>query len=137
MGCFSYICKNSGKAVKSSSFDGDFVHLFLLIDGEVVEEMFGQYDSYGRVFDGNDSSFEWKTLEWGTIVDLHFNSNTKYGIAAILAEHYNNVKPTTQSEDDPNQGWGDDMELLDNYSDINKSFNQVLTPYLLKRTKMT
>ena len=51
MGCFSFKCKESNKPVASSSFDGDTVRMFLLKQGKVIEEMRGQYDSYGRCFD--------------------------------------------------------------------------------------
>ena len=53
MGCFSFICKESNKAVASSSFDGDAVRMYLLKNGKVIEEMRGHYDSYGRVFNPN------------------------------------------------------------------------------------
>lgn len=123
MGCFSFICKKSGKAILSSSFDGDPVHLFLLKEGKVIEHMYGNYDSYGRVFgptkDPRDksftdtTSFEWKT-EWGECVDLMFHPDRRNGIAAIHADYWNegDPYPVERSEDDPNQGWGDGMELL-------------------------
>lgn len=123
MGCFSFICKKSGEAVLSSSFSGDAVHLFLLKDGKVIEHMFGNYDSYGRVFSNvkneNDksmtdtSSFEWK-VEWGDVCDLHFSKNKSNGIAAILAPFWKegDPYPTERSEDDPDQGWGKHGELL-------------------------
>jgi hypothetical protein len=47
MGCFSYKCKNSGKAVASSSFDSDAVTIYLL-KGKVIEEMCEHTDSYGE-----------------------------------------------------------------------------------------
>ena len=116
MGCFSFKCKVSGKPVNSSSFDGDAVHMFLLKDGKPIEYMFGNYDSYGRVFgptkDPNDTSltdttsFEWN-LEWGEVCDLIFNDNEGDGIAVVLDEFYNGEIPTTQSEDDPDQGWNE------------------------------
>ena len=100
MGCFSYLCKKSGKPINSTSFEGDAVHLFLLDKGVVMEHMYGQYDSYGRVF-----GFEWDA-DWGNIVDMHFNDDETTGIAAILGHLYDGVPPTTISEDDPDQGWG-------------------------------
>jgi hypothetical protein len=123
MGCFSFICQKSDKAVLSSSFSGDAVHLFLLKNGKVIEHMFGNYDSYGRVFsnvkDPDDravtdkTSFKWK-MEWGDVCDLMFSSNTNNGIAAILAPYWKegDPYPTERSEDDPNQGWGERMELI-------------------------
>lgn len=115
MGCFSFLCKVSGKAVASSSFDGDAVRLFLLKDGKVIEEMVGHYDSYGRVFgtekDPNDTSmtettsFEWK-MPWGEVCDLMFDPNEGNGIAAVLEHYFKGDIPTTRSDSDPNQGWG-------------------------------
>ena len=104
MGCFSYICKNSGEPVNSDSFDGDPVFLFLLEDGEVIEMMYGNYDSYGRVFDGMSGSLEWQK-DWGECVDLHFDGNPSNGFAGILAEHYTGHRPHEISENDPEQGW--------------------------------
>jgi hypothetical protein len=115
MGCFSFLCKVSGKAVASSSFDGDAVRLFLLKDGKVIEQMAGHYDSYGRVFsnekDPNDTSmtettsFEWK-MPWDEVCDLMFDPNESNGIAAVLEHYFKGDIPTTRSQDDPNQGWG-------------------------------
>lgn len=50
MGCFSFLCKECNNPINSSSFEGERVRLFLLKDGQVVQEMEGDYDSYGRVF---------------------------------------------------------------------------------------
>ena len=105
MGCFSFKCKESGKPVASSSFDGDACRMYLLKDGKVIEEMVGHYDSYGRVFDGKGDSFEWKT-PWDEVVDMMFDGNEKNGIAVVLECHFNGTIPTTQSQDDPDQGWG-------------------------------
>ncbi len=104
MGCFSFKCKESGKAVASSSFDGDAVRLYLIKDGKVIEEMVGHYDSYGRVFDGKGDSFEWKK-DWGEVVDSMYDG-TGDGIAAVLECYFTGEIPTTKSDDDPNQGWG-------------------------------
>ncbi len=107
MGCFSFICKESGLPVASSSFDGDACRLYLLKDGKVIEEMRGHYDSYGRVFKDKtyEDSFEWK-MEWGDVCDLMFNSNDGDGIAVVLEQYFTGKIPTTISEGDPDQGWG-------------------------------
>ena len=106
MGCFSFICKESGLPVASSSFDGDAVRMYLLKDGKVLEEMRGHYDSYGRVFTADkEDSFEWK-MKWGEVVDLMFHKDESNGVAVILEKYFNNTIPTTRSEGDPNQGWG-------------------------------
>ena len=107
MGCFSFICKESGLPVASSSFDGDAVRMYLLKDGKVIEEMRGHYDSYGRVFTDStyEDSFEWK-MDWGEVCDLMFNGNSGDGIAVVLEKYFTGNIPTTQSENDPDQGWG-------------------------------
>jgi hypothetical protein len=128
MGCFSFICKKSGEPVLSSSFSGDSVHLFLLKKGKVVEHMYGNYDSYGRVF-GNEkdpedksfteeTSFNWN-IDWGDVCDLMFDEDKSNGIAAILSPYWEDGDPypTKRSESDPNQGWGEHMELIGSVSE--------------------
>ena len=107
MGCFSFICKESGLPVASSSFDGDACRLYLLKDGKVIEEMRGHYDSYGRVFTDStyEDSFEWK-MDWSEVCDLMFDNDESNGIAVILEKYFTGNIPTTRSEGDPNQGWG-------------------------------
>jgi hypothetical protein len=121
MGCFSFICQETDRGVESTSWSGEPVYLFLLRQGEVVEMMYGNYDSYGRVFttervDGPDSnfkSFEWE-MSWSDVCSLMHNHDHTSGIAAVLVSHYTGTFPTVASEDDPNQGWGDEGELLGN-----------------------
>lgn len=138
MGCFSFICKKSGKAALSTSFDGSPVYMFLLKDGKVIEEMYGNYNSYGAVF-GNGQredvahelreSFEWQ-MDWHSVCDLMFDYDEGNGIAVILAEYYDGVHPTTKSESDPNQGWGgedDDEDLMCDCS--SDKFQRVENPY--------
>jgi hypothetical protein len=107
MGCFSFICKESGLPVASSSFDGDACRMYLLKNGNVIEEMRGHYDSYGRVFKDStyDDSFEWK-MDWHEVCDLMFHSDESNGIAVILEKYFTGNIPTTRSESDPDQGWG-------------------------------
>jgi hypothetical protein len=106
MGCFSFICKESGLPVASSSFDGDACRMYLLRDGKVIEEMRGHYDSYGRVFTADkEDSFQW-SLKWGDVCDLMFTKNEGDGIAVILEKYFTGNIPITRSESDPDQGWG-------------------------------
>jgi hypothetical protein len=107
MGCFSFVCKESGLPVASSSFSGDACRMYLLKDGKVIEEMRGHYDSYGRVFTDStyEDSFEWK-MEWGEVCDLMFHASESNGIAVILEKYFTGRIPTTRSESDPDQGWG-------------------------------
>jgi len=106
MGCFSFICKNSGKTAMSDSLSGDRVHLYLLKDGKVLESMHGNYDSYGRVFDSRGESMEWK-MPWIDVCKLMFNNNIGDGIALVLDSiHDSENIPTTQSHQCGSQGWG-------------------------------
>ena len=109
MGCFSFVCKESGLPVASDSFSGDACRLYLLKNGKVIEEMRGHYDSYGRVFTADkEDSFEWK-MEWGEVCDLMFDKDESNGIAVVLEKYFTGSIPTTRSESDPNQGWGKKM----------------------------
>jgi hypothetical protein len=130
MGCFSYICPFCGKGVQSSSFDGQHCHIYFLDKGKVVEEMTGAYDSYGRVFqDGgthkmlsepieehdnwetDGESIEWKYAKWGTLVEMSFGDDIKTGFAIVHTKcKPNNYTPTKRSENDPNQGWGENYD---------------------------
>lgn len=108
MGCFSFLCKESGLPVTSTSFSGDAVRLYLLKDGKVLEEMRGHYDSYGRVFKDSkcDEPFEWQT-PWNEVVDLMFTINEGDGMAVVLEKYFTGTIPTTRSKGDPDQGWGE------------------------------
>ena len=108
MGCFSFLCKESGLPVASDSFSGDAVRMYLLKNGKVIEEMRGHYDSYGRVFNDStcEESFEWKT-DWNEVCDLMFTKNKGDGIAVVLEKYFAGKIPTTRSEGDRNQGWGE------------------------------
>ncbi len=108
MGCFSYLCKKSNNTVLSSSFSGDAVHLFLLKEGKVIEHMFGNYDSYGRVFSDKKNeenqnldfeSFKWG-IGWDAVCDLMLDNNKQNGIAAILVPYWKegDSYPTIRSE---------------------------------------
>lgn len=134
MGCFSFLCLESGKPINSSSFGGDPVHLFLLRKGEVIEYMYGNYDSYGRVFTGKQDPDRSDTFEtsfiWGGGDDADYKqwlavcalmsgtydgSDMSSGIAAIHGHLWTPMAdpwPTRASASDPNQGWGDSGELM-------------------------
>ena len=117
MGCFSSLCKECGKPVNSDSFSGEHCTIYLLIDGKLVEEMTGQYDSYGRVFNGKKNkdgsaggkdSFEWKYDKWGNLVTFDLNDKKNSGFAYVHTDCKSKIYkvPNTISKDDPNQGWG-------------------------------
>jgi hypothetical protein len=100
------MCKECGKPINSDSIIGDRCILYLLDDGLVIESMQGEYDSYGRVFDENRKSIEWKMHKWEDVCDLMFHKNKNNGIAAVHEDCFTGVVPETRSDDDPNQGWG-------------------------------
>jgi hypothetical protein len=82
--------------------------MYLLRNGKLIEEMRGHYDSYGRVFNNStyEESFEWKT-DWNDVCDLMFTKNEGDGIAVVLEKYFTGNIPTTRSEGDRNQGWGE------------------------------
>lgn len=96
MGCYSYICNISKKNVQ----EGEAVYLFLLKDGKVIEEQYGNYDLYGNV-----EGHEWR-MDHNDVCNLHFSGHLGNGIAAIRAVVYNGEIPTVKSFDDPKQGTG-------------------------------
>lgn len=115
MGCFSYLCKECGLAINSDSSRGERVKLFYLKGGEVIQQMEGEYNSYGQVFDESlKESISWKGTEdknfedwykvWYRMIDEHHNSNLLSGFAAIHSVCFKRV-PITISKDDENQGW--------------------------------
>lgn len=99
MGCFSFKCKICRQPINCYDDKEEGVKLFVLQKGEVLEEMEGNYNSYGKV-----DNLEWKN-EWNQICDLMFNSDERDGMAAIHTDCWNGIIPETQSEDDENQGW--------------------------------
>jgi hypothetical protein len=106
MGCFSFLCKKCGKPINSDSFRGQRAILYLLKNGEVIERMSGEYDSYGRVFNEKGESFHWN-MPWKDVCKLMFDSDISNGICVI---HEKCLKegdiPIERSDDDENQGWG-------------------------------
>jgi len=114
------MCKECGDAVLSSSEPNssktDEVHLFLLKEGTVVQTLEGQYDSYGRVFKGTTTDSVHWDMPWSDVCDLMFDKDKGSGLAAVHKRCFTGNVPTTQSDDDPNQGWGeDDADEYDYY----------------------
>ncbi len=120
MGCFSYICPECKHPICSDSFSGEHCILMLVEDGKVLEWMQGEYDSYGRTFSmdatayktkanglkGVTSSYEWSVMDWGDIVDLHYNDDSYSGISAYHSKCFDgDMENVTVSDDDPEQGW--------------------------------
>ena len=117
MGCFSFLCKNCGRPILSNSFSGEKVKLFLLKNGVVQQSMEGEYDSYGKVFTHNKKhSIEWD-MDWNEVCDLMFHDNISNGMAAIHSRCFIQNIPNTRSEDDPDQGWGNDGWLMDDFNE--------------------
>lgn len=134
MGCFSFKCKECDAGVNSSSFEGEMVKLFLLKNGKIIQQMEGEYDSYGQVFiddtqrgdvkhplrkaaqwknpnpdvpfDESDTRMGKEHAIWLRVCDLmHDSKDRSNGIAAIHSKCFKK-EPNTRSERDPNQGWG-------------------------------
>jgi hypothetical protein len=106
MGCFSFLCKKCNRPINSTSSRGQRTILFLLKDGEVIEKMQGEYDSYGRVFDEQGKSIYWE-MDWSDVCELMFDPNEANGICAYHERCYTRNSPVvTRSSDDRNQGWG-------------------------------
>lgn len=117
MGCFSFICKECGEPILSNSFRGQKVKLSLLEKGVVADEMSGEYNSYGCVFDEDlKGSKDWK-IPWNDVCELMFDGDKGSGIAAVHDKCYSGEVPETRSDDDPNQGWGKDGEYFNNSDD--------------------
>ena len=118
--------------------------MFLLKDGKVVDQLEGEYDSYGSVFIPDSqredishplrNSRLWKIqtecedeeteygfvrkgedIGWSKICKLNSNDNIHDGIAVIHKCCDSGNIPTMQSMNDPNQGWGDDDPENDGY----------------------
>ena len=108
MGCFSFLCKECGEPIRSDDEAGEHVHLYLLRHGEIIEELQGQYDSYGRVLNEEGESELWD-MDWSKICELMDDkkSTSGEGIAAIHSDCFRGLVPITKSEGDPNQGWGE------------------------------
>jgi hypothetical protein len=108
MGCFSFLCKECDKPVNSDSHSGQNVNMYLLKDGKVLEEMSGQYNSYGNVFTARRESVAWESMPWDKVCDLIFSANKNEGLAVVHTKCFKKktLVPTTKSKDDPNQGWG-------------------------------
>lgn len=124
MGCLSYLCVNSGKAALSDSTNGSPCRLFLLKEGKVIEEMHGNYDSFGGVFDKNGDSFEWN-LPWEDVCELAFSNDPGSGIALILDEYWDGKYPETASDPDPGQGWGDDLDNIGTFPIVKEPYHKV------------
>lgn len=116
MGCFSYRCNECGAGVRSDHTLREPCTIFRLEKGVVVEQMTGAYDSYGRVLDSEGKSIEWK-LDWQECVENHFNSDESTGFAIVHTRCNTGVIPTVISDDDPNQGWGEDVYECENCGD--------------------
>ena len=100
MGMFSFKCKECGTPINSAYTHGEHCTMYLLKDGEVVEEMTGQYDGYGRI-----AGIDWG-VPWGSVCDLMFSPDKSNGIAVVHTACQKGKRPVTRSDDDPNQGFG-------------------------------
>lgn len=148
MGCFSFKCLECGRGIRSSSFNGENVHLFLLKDAKVIQKMSGAYDSYGRVFINGTQSKEVKhplrqSRQWAQVspftpeeIDkakrigeehtiwhqvcnlMHDDENIKNGIAAVHFKCYKGKEPKFRSPSDPDQGWASKQKPIKGYDPL-------------------
>jgi hypothetical protein len=94
----------------------------LVKDGNVIEWMQGEYDSYGRVFSmdatayktkanglkGVTSSYEWTAMGWAAIVSMHFGGCSESGISAYHSKCFDgDMENVEVSDNDPDQGWNE------------------------------
>lgn len=141
MGCFSWKCLECGRGILSSSFSGEKAHLYLLNKGKILQQITGEYNSYGSVFiDGTQEenvkhslrkSVEWvnpfpnipyedeeylthSDQNWHRICNMMDDEDITTGIAAIHMHCYKKP-PETRSARDPNQGWGGGGEEDESY----------------------
>lgn len=118
MGCFSYLCKVCNEPI---NFDcdkdiGEHCTLYLLENGRIIEEMTGEYNSYGCVYKDKELKYpdryaKWESYDWSEICDLNFTPAKNCGIAAVHTDCHplNPYKPfsdvlKTRSDGDENQG---------------------------------
>lgn len=137
MGCFSFLCLECGEGVNSEPENdkGELVHLFLLKEGKVIQQMTGEYDNYGQVykdklpmFSRRKSSHKWK-MGWENVCELISEGEGVYrsgyssrdeseekwmeepkpgnGIAAIHVYCYKGTPPCISSRHDIDQGSND------------------------------
>lgn len=133
MGNFSFIAKNTQRAIKNPWRFKTLCELQYIKDGKVVEKMRGIYSGYGSVsFDepfrhevlepltgewkdvSNDSRSKsvhfdgekWVTDTWDEIVARMFSDDGVDGMAAYELSNLDEVVPlaTERSKDDPGQG---------------------------------
>jgi len=105
MGSFYFKCLVSDRlalgGAEVEAKHGDVVHLFLLDKGKVVEYMYGNYSSYGTVYDvETDIELSWLANS-EKLIDGHFERpQHDTGVALILGEHWKegDELPTTVSE---------------------------------------
>lgn len=130
MGCFSFLCKVCGDPINSDGRRGEHCTLYLLVNGKIVEQMTGQYDSYGCVLDEHDESVKWESYNWDGVCELMFSKNLHNGIVAIhtdcqskhsraqIIKVLNIIRIDgnlidTRSEDDPMQGSGEFIHIIE------------------------
>lgn len=146
MGCFSFKCLECGRGVRSSSFTGELVHLFLLKEGKIIQKMTGAYDSYGRVFINGtqrkgvrhklresrewsnptpDIPFDSEKVEiigeehaiWLRVCDLMNSKDFTNGLAAVHVKCFKK-DPIHRSPSDPEQGWGSRKKKIAGYDPL-------------------
>ena len=134
MGNFSYIAKNTNRAIQNPWHGGTLCELQLVIGGRVVEKMRGIYDGYGSILPevasftheilthngqwvdvtedtkarlkNSEYNSMWLSDTWEALVDIHFEEGGKDGFAAWELRSMDDIVPCARSRsmDDPYQG---------------------------------
>lgn len=130
MGNFSYICKGCNTPVN----DMEKCVFFLLDKGIIVEYQIGTNNNYGATTEAErkEHSFSgetWKYKDWDELVTMMCGNDKTSGFAVYHQVCYHDQIPTEESEDDPNQGWG---EMRDKYCKKNNIFKHM--PEEVKKT---
>jgi hypothetical protein len=123
MGNFSFMCSITGEQIRDTEPQ---VVLYYIKNGVILEVMAGPYNGYGaveadkqtvhkRLIDGQlvdvppiqnvTYSGECWYHPWSVIVDDMCGPDQSSGIHAVKGPYDPAYRPTTKSEDDPNQGW--------------------------------
>ena len=110
MGNFSYLCSTCNESIKEGHPRGQLTYMYLLVNGKVIEELHGEYNGYGGVFDTNGKDVNWSQDHYeitGLVADDPVSlAQGDDGVAAYHQECKPTKTPTKPSFNDPEQGWG-------------------------------
>ena len=109
---FSYLCNLSGKSVLGPNFhppkDRTQVRLYYLIDGEVVEEMRGEYNGYGAVYRPAEFHQVVENGQWRDVVEREADKDEE-AVKWVRAPDIETLR--TSAHDDLNTGMAAALEV--------------------------